>query len=51
MERGWMKQPTRFHGDREAGPVYRLTTTGRRLRARLDAEAEVGASKQSAQAR
>lgn len=51
MERGWLKRFTRGPGDREAGTVYRLTTTGRRLRARLDAEAEMGASKQSARAR
>ena len=51
MERGWVKRPARGQGNREMGPVYRLTTTGRRLRARLDAEAEMGASKQSAQAR
>lgn len=48
IERGWMTRPTRFHGDRELGPVYRLTTTGRRLRARLDAEAETGANNTSA---
>jgi hypothetical protein len=50
MERGWVRRPTRVHGNRETGPVYRLTANGRRLRARLDAEAEIGANQASARA-